>query len=132
MDDRERPLVLVADDEADVLELVALHLERAHFDVVRASDGDEAMELAQVMRPDVAVLDVMMPGLNGYELVSRMRETHETAGIPVLLLTARAGQLDMVQGYRAGADEYMKKPFSPHDLVDRVTDMLKRGRDARD
>ena len=132
MDERERPLVLVADDEADVLELVALHLERAHFDVVRASDGDEAMELAQVMRPDVAVLDVMMPGLNGYELVSRMREMHETAGIPVLLLTARAGQLDVVQGYRAGADEYMKKPFSPHDLVDRVTDMLKRGRDARD
>ncbi|MGZ4201663.1 MAG: response regulator transcription factor [Thermoleophilaceae bacterium] len=132
MDERERPLVLVADDEADVLELVALHLERAHFDVVRASDGNEAMELAQVMRPDVAVLDVMMPGLNGYELVSRMRETHETAGIPVLLLTARAGQLDMVQGYRAGADEYMKKPFSPHDLVDRVRDMLKRGRDARD
>lgn len=132
MDERERPLVLVADDEADVLELVALHLERAHFDVVRASDGDEAMELAQVMRPDVAVLDVMMPGLNGYELVTRMRETHETAGIPVLLLTARAGQLDVVQGYRAGADEYMKKPFSPHDLVDRVRDMLQRGRDARD
>jgi two-component system phosphate regulon response regulator PhoB len=132
MDERERPLVLVADDEADVLELVALHLERAHFDVVRASDGDEAMELAQVMRPDVAVLDVMMPGLNGYELVTRMRETHETAGIPVLLLTARAGQLDVVQGYRSGADEYMKKPFSPHDLVDRVKDLLERGRDARD
>jgi two-component system, OmpR family, phosphate regulon response regulator PhoB len=128
----QRALVLVADDEPDVLELISLHLERAHFQVVRASDGNEALELAQEKRPDVAVLDVMMPGINGYELVTRMRETHETAGIPVLLLTARAGQLDVVQGYRAGADEYMKKPFSPHELVDRVNDMLERGRDARD
>jgi DNA-binding response OmpR family regulator len=126
-EERERPLVLVADDEADVLALVALQLERAEMDVVRAVDGEEALRLAQAERPDVAVLDVMMPGLNGYEVVSEMRKADQTRHIPVLLLTARAGGGDVMHGYQSGADDYLKKPFSPQQLREHVEALLARG-----
>jgi DNA-binding response OmpR family regulator len=126
-EDRERPLVLVADDEADVLMLVALHLERAELDVVRAADGEEALRMAQEERPDLAVLDVMMPGLNGYEVVAAMRKTDATKHIPVLLLTARAGGVDIMQGYQSGADDYLKKPFRPQELREHVEALLARG-----
>jgi DNA-binding response OmpR family regulator len=127
MEERERPLVLVADDEEDVLTLVALQLERAKLDVVRASDGDEALRLAQEELPDAAVLDVMMPGLNGYEVVSKMRESYDTSRIPVLLLTARAGKGDELHGYVRGADDYLMKPFSPNELRQRVEALLAKG-----
>jgi DNA-binding response OmpR family regulator len=125
-EERERPLVLVADDEADVLNLVALQLERHEFDVVRAANGTEALDLAQRERPDAAVLDVMMPGLNGYEVVSEMRKGEETKHIPVLLLTARAGGVDIMHGYEVGADDYLKKPFTPQDLIEHVQALLAR------
>jgi DNA-binding response OmpR family regulator len=125
-EERERPLVLVADDEEDVRNLVALQLERNDFDVVRAADGDEALRLAQEERPDAAVLDVMMPGLNGYEVVSQMRKGEGTKHIPVLLLTARAGGVDVMQGYQSGADDYLKKPFTPQDLLEHVQALLSR------
>jgi DNA-binding response OmpR family regulator len=125
-EERERPLVLVADDEADVLNLVALQLERHEFDVVRAANGTEALDLAQRERPDAAVLDVMMPGLNGYEVVSEMRKGEETKHIPVLLLTARAGGVDITHGYEVGADDYLKKPFTPQDLIEHVQALLAR------
>jgi DNA-binding response OmpR family regulator len=126
MSEREKPLVLVADDEEDVLNLVALQLERHEFDVVRAANGTEALELAQQERPDAAVLDVMMPGLNGYEVVSEMRKAEETKHIPVLLLTARAGGVDVMHGYEVGADDYLKKPFTPQDLIEHVNALLAR------
>ena len=125
-EERERPLVLVADDEEDVLNLVALQLERHEFDVVRAANGTEALDLAQSERPDAAVLDVMMPGLNGYEVVSEMRKGEETKHIPVLLLTARAGGVDVMHGYEVGADDYLKKPFTPQDLIEHVQALLAR------
>jgi DNA-binding response OmpR family regulator len=125
-EERERPLVLVADDEEDVLNLVALQLERHEFDVVRATNGTEALDLAQRERPDAAVLDVMMPGLNGYEVVSQMRKGEETKHIPVLLLTARAGGVDIMHGYEVGADDYLKKPFTPQDLIEHVQALLAR------
>jgi DNA-binding response OmpR family regulator len=125
-EERERPLVLVADDEEDVLNLVAIQLERHEFDVVRAANGTEALDLAQRERPDAAVLDVMMPGLNGYEVVSEMRKGEETKHIPVLLLTARAGGVDIMHGYEVGADDYLKKPFTPQDLIEHVQALLTR------
>jgi two-component system phosphate regulon response regulator PhoB len=125
-EEREKPLVLVADDEEDVLNLVALQLERNQFAVIRAANGDEALRLAKEERPDAAVLDVMMPGLNGYEVVSEMRKGEETKGIPVLLLTARAGGVDIMHGYEVGADDYLKKPFTPHDLLEHVNALLER------
>ena len=125
-EERERPLVLVADDEEDVLNLVALQLERADLDVLRAANGEDALRIAQEQLPDLAVLDVMMPGLNGYEVVSEMRKAEDTRHIPVLLLTARAGGGDIQHGYESGADDYLKKPFSPQDLRDHVQALLAR------
>jgi|tagenome__1003787_1003787.scaffolds.fasta_scaffold19447735_2 DNA-binding response OmpR family regulator len=126
MTERERPLVLVADDEEDVLNLVSLHLERAEFDVVRAADGEEALRALREQLPDVAVLDVMMPKLNGYEVVSEMRKDESTKRIPVLLLTARAGGVDIMHGYEVGADDYLRKPFKPQELREHVDALLGR------
>jgi DNA-binding response OmpR family regulator len=123
-DERTRPLVLVADDDEDILSLVSLQLERGNMDVIQARTGDEALALAEERRPDLAVLDVMMPGLNGYEVVKRLRETEEAATMPLILLTARAGGGDAQYGYQVGADDYIKKPFSPSDLRERVEALL--------
>jgi DNA-binding response OmpR family regulator len=117
--ERERPLVLVADDDEDILELVSLQLERGNMDVVQARDGAEALALAEERLPDLAVLDVMMPGLNGYEVVKRLRGTEHAGAMPLILLTARAGGGDANYGYQVGADDYIKKPFSPAELLAR-------------
>ena len=126
--DRERPLVLVADDDEDILALVSLQLERAEMDVIRASSGDEALQLALEHVPDLAVLDVMMPGLNGYQVVERLRDDETTHPMPLILLTARAGGADAKYGYQVGADDYVKKPFSPQELRERVEMLLTHGR----
>jgi DNA-binding response OmpR family regulator len=125
-EERERPLVLVADDEEDVLNLVSLHLERAELDVVRAADGEEALRALREEVPDLAVLDVMMPKLNGYEVVTEMRKDETTKRIPVLLLTARAGGVDIMHGYEVGADDYLRKPFKPQELREHVDALLGR------
>jgi DNA-binding response OmpR family regulator len=119
-----RPLVLVADDEEDILLLVAFRLERAGCDVVTARSGDEAIKLALEQTPDLAVLDVMMPGLDGYEVTRELRRTEQTSEMPVILLTARAEEADVARGMAAGADDYVKKPFDAHDLRERVQRLL--------
>jgi DNA-binding response OmpR family regulator len=126
MSERDKPLVLVADDEEDVLNLVALQLERAALEVVKAADGEEALRLAREEQPDLAVIDVMMPGLNGYEVVAEMRKGEDTKSIPVLLLTARAGGVDIMHGYEVGADDYLRKPFKPQELREHVDALLGR------
>jgi DNA-binding response OmpR family regulator len=126
--ERERPLVLVADDDEDILALVSLQLERANIDVLQARDGDEALALVQERTPDLAVLDVMMPGVNGYEVVKRLRGSDEAGSMPLILLTARAGGGDASYGYQVGADEYIKKPFSPAELRERVEALLGRAK----
>jgi DNA-binding response OmpR family regulator len=126
MSERDKPLVLVADDEEDVLNLVALQLERAALEVVKAADGEEALRLAREEQPDLAVIDVMMPGLNGYEVVAEMRKGDDTKRIPVLLLTARAGGVDIMHGYEVGADDYLRKPFKPQELREHVDTLLGR------
>jgi DNA-binding response OmpR family regulator len=118
------PVVLVADDDDDILMLVTTRLRRDGFDVISARNGDEALALAQQRRPDVAVLDVGMPGLDGLEVLQRIRADDELKGIRVLLLTAKAQESDARRGYDAGADAYVRKPFSPADLSARVRELL--------
>ena len=118
--------MLVADDDEDILELVSLQLERGNIDVIQARDGEEALALAEERRPDLAVLDVMMPGINGYEVVKQLRGSVHGGSMPLILLTARAGGGDATYGYQVGADDYIKKPFSPAELRDRVEALLGR------
>jgi DNA-binding response OmpR family regulator len=118
--------VLVADDDEDILQLVAFRLERAGYTVVTAADGQQALAAAREHRPDLAVLDVMMPGLNGYEVTRALRGDPETAAIAVILLTARVQEADVSRGFEAGADDYLRKPFSPQELRSRVQAILAR------
>jgi DNA-binding response OmpR family regulator len=122
----ERPLVLVADDDPDILQLVALRLGRAGYEIVQATDGEEALRLAQERKPDLAVLDVMMPKLTGYEVTRKLREEEETRSLPVILLTARVHEADVSSGFGVGADDYITKPFSPDELRTRVEAILGR------
>jgi DNA-binding response OmpR family regulator len=115
-----RPLVLVADDDPDILALVRFRLERDGYEVLSAPDGETALDLALARTPDLAVLDVMMPRLDGYELTRRLREHGPTTGIPIILLTARVQEPDLERGFEAGVDDYVTKPFSPQALGERV------------
>jgi DNA-binding response OmpR family regulator len=120
------PLVLVADDEEDIRALVAFRLRRAGYDVITAADGAEALTLATTRLPDLIVLDMMMPKATGLEVTRSLRELDSTRDIPVILLTARAQEADVASGFEAGADDYVKKPFSPMDLQLRVQALLER------
>jgi len=114
---RETPLVLVADDEEDIRALVAFRLQRAGYEVITAADGAEALTLATTRLPDLVVLDMMMPKATGLEVTRSLRGQDETKDIPVILLTARAQEADVARGFEAGVDDYVKKPFSPQDLL---------------
>jgi DNA-binding response OmpR family regulator len=104
--------VLVADDDPDILALVRFRLERDGYEVLAAQDGEAAVDLALARTPDLALLDVMMPRLDGYEVTRRLRDHAPTAAIPIILLTARAQEPDVEQGLEAGADDYVTKPFA--------------------
>lgn len=119
-------LVLVADDDPDVRELIVFRLERAGYRVVTAADGEEAVARALAERPDICVLDVMMPGLDGYEVTERLRAADELDGMPIMLLTASVEDAAVDRGYAAGADEYVKKPFSHQELLERIESALER------
>jgi DNA-binding response OmpR family regulator len=118
------PLVLVADDDDDILFLATTRLKRDGFDVIEARTGGEALTLAQTRRPDVAVLDVGMPGIDGLEVLARIRADDALKGMRVLLLTAKAQESDVRRGYDAGADAYVRKPFSPTELSGRVRELI--------
>jgi DNA-binding response OmpR family regulator len=120
------PLVLVADDDADIRSLVVFRLERSGYRVIVASDGEEALALALQHKPDLAVLDVMMPKLDGYEVTRRLRKEDATHSMPVILLTSRAQEADVARGFESGADDYIRKPFSPQELRARVQAILGR------
>jgi DNA-binding response OmpR family regulator len=119
---RECPLVLVADDDKDILQLLRLRLELLGYDVVQAVNGVEALELAREQEPALAILDVMMPGLNGLEVVRKLRA--ENSRMPIILLTARIQESDVSAGLDAGADAYLGKPFDAADLRDKVHELL--------
>ena len=122
-----RPLVLVADDDEDILALVGLRLERAGYDVVTAHDGEQALAAAEAHPIDLAVVDVMMPGMDGHEVVRRLRARPETATIPILVLTAAVRDNVAEASAEAGADAHMRKPFSPKELVARLEELRGAG-----
>ena len=124
--EREQPVVLAADDDEDILALVTFRLERSGYSVLQAHDGAEALELALAEKPDLAVLDVMMPKMDGFELTRRLRAHEATSRMPIILLTARAQDSDVQEGFDAGADDYLRKPFSPQELRSRVQAILGR------
>ena len=117
------PVVLVADDDDDILLLVTMRLQRDGFIVISARNGEDALALAQQQRPDIAVLDIGMPGLDGIEVLERIRADDALKGMRVLLLTAKAQESDVRRGYDAGADAYVRKPFSPAELSARVREL---------
>jgi DNA-binding response OmpR family regulator len=122
----ERPLVLVADDDPDILSLVTLRLERDGYEVIGAPDGERAVEEALERTPDLALIDVSMPKLDGYEVTERLRQHEPTSATPIILLTARVQDSDVARGIEAGADDYVRKPFTMADLRTRVQAALGR------
>ena len=122
----QQPVILAADDEQDVLDLVDFRLTRAGYRVITAPDGERALELAVAEAPDLCVLDVMMPGLDGFEVTRRIRATDAIADTPVILLTASVQDAAVSRGYEAGANDYMRKPFSPQELLARVQAVIGR------
>jgi CheY-like chemotaxis protein len=120
----DRPLILCADDDEDILALVSLRLERAGFEVVRAVDGEAALAAAKERRPVLAVLDVMMPKRTGYEVLAELRADPSLRELKVILLSARVQETDVEQGFDAGADAYLAKPFKAPDLVAKVQVLL--------
>jgi DNA-binding response OmpR family regulator len=125
VDESEPGVIVVADDDDDILDLVALTLERSGHVVHRARDGEEAFELVKRERPDLAVLDVSMPKLDGLELTRLLREDPDTSAVRIVLLTALVQESDVNDGLAAGAHDYVRKPFSPQELQERVDVLLR-------
>ncbi|MEN8375758.1 MAG: response regulator transcription factor [Gemmatimonadota bacterium] len=129
--------VLVVEDERDIAALVAYHLTREGYQVRTAGGGPEALEAVSHERPDLIVLDIMLPGFTGYDVLKELRARADSADIPVVVLTARRDEMDRIKGFELGADDYVTKPFSPQELVLRVSAVLRRaqspalGRNAR-
>jgi two-component system alkaline phosphatase synthesis response regulator PhoP len=115
--------ILIVDDEARIVKLVRDYLERAGFDVISAHDGETALTLARVEQPDLIVLDLMLPGVDGLDVCRRLRQV---SGMPIIMLTARVEEADRIVGLELGADDYVTKPFSPRELVARVRATLRR------
>jgi two-component system, OmpR family, phosphate regulon response regulator PhoB len=118
--------VLVVDDEPDITALVAYHLAKAGYRVTTASNGPDALRIAEQQAPDLVVLDLMLPGLSGYEVLESLRRRSETKDVGVLVLTARKDEVDRVKGLTLGADDYLVKPFSAQEMVLRVGAVLRR------
>jgi DNA-binding response OmpR family regulator len=118
--------ILVAEDSSTVRRLIAARLTADGYEVVEATDGEEALILAQHAQPDLVVLDKVMPKLDGFEVVRLMREDPATRTMPIVMLTERTSEEDVLGGLNLGVDEYMPKPFSPHELSARVRRLLSR------
>ena len=120
------PNLLIAEDDPDIRELITFRLTAAGHAVTAVEDGPSALDAAGQATPDLVLLDVMMPGLSGVDVCRALRGRPETADLPVILLTARSQEADVQAGFRAGADDYMTKPFSPRELVSRIDALLAR------
>jgi len=118
--------ILVVDDEPDALELIEVNLRASGYDVLVADDGREALQKARAAMPDLVLLDVMLPEMDGLEVCKTLRRDAATALIPIIMLTARAAEMDRVLGLELGADDYITKPFSPRELILRVKNLLER------
>jgi len=129
---RVMPKILVVDDEPDAVELVEFNLKGAGYEVVTAGDGDEALKKTRAAAPDLIVLDLMIPEVDGLEVCKILRRDPATSAIPIIMLTAKAAEIDRVLGLELGADDYVTKPFSPRELILRVKNLLKGGRSEED
>ena len=121
-----KPKILVVDDEPDARELIEVNLKAAGFDVLSAASGRQALEKARASLPALVLLDVMLPEMDGLEVCKGLRRDPKTAFIPIIMLTARAAEIDRIVGLELGADDYITKPFSPRELILRVKNLLKR------
>ena len=122
--------ILVVEDEPDIRKLVNYNLVQERYKVLEAEDGEQALKIVQRDKPNLVILDLMLPGLSGLEVCKLLRERSETAKLPILMLTAKAGEADRVLGLEMGADDYLAKPFSPRELVARVRAILRRANGA--
>lgn len=128
MNEQEAPVrILIADDDRNIADLVRMYLAKAGYDVTVAADGDQAQRLLREQRFDLAVLDIMMPGPDGLQIIRQLRKRSE---LPVIFLSARSSDIDKVAGLQFGADDYITKPFNPTELVARVQSVLRRSRAA--
>src|SRR2546426_2848894 len=127
-----KPKILVVDDEPDALELIEFNLKAAGLDVITAADGAEALRKARAALPSLVVLDLMLPEVDGLEVCKTLRHDPVTASLPIIMLTAKAAEIDRVLGLELGADDYVTKPFSPRELVLRVKGLLRRGQQLED
>jgi len=122
--------VLLVEDEQDVAELIRYNLTKEGYDVILSGNGNEALRLAREHRPDVLLLDIMVPQLNGWEVCRRIKKDPELAAIPAIMVSGRVEEGDKVLGFEVGADDYVTKPFSPRELIARIRAVLRRGRQA--
>ncbi len=118
--------ILVVDDEPDITALVAYHMAKAGFRVSTAGNGSDALKAAREERPDIVILDLMLPGISGYDILAELRKQEETRDVGVILLTAKREEPDRIRGLSLGADDYLTKPFSPQELSLRVSGLLRR------
>ena len=118
--------ILIVDDEKDIVDLVAYNLEKEGYETLKALDGEKALQLVRTKTPDLVVLDLMLPGIQGLEVCKRIRKVPETAAIPIIMLTAKGEEIDKVLGLEIGADDYITKPFSVKELLARVKAVLRR------
>jgi len=123
-----RPKILIVDDEPEAVELVEFNLKQAGFDILTAAEGAEALKKARVALPNLIVLDLMLPEIDGLEVCKMLRRDPATAAIPIVMVTAKAAEIDRILGLELGADDYITKPFSPRELVLRIKNILQRGR----
>ncbi len=122
-----KPKILVVDDEPEAVELLEFNLKQAGYAVTTAGDGADALKRARTQTPDLIVLDVMLPEMDGFEICKSLRLDSATAKIPIIMLTAKAAEIDRVLGLELGADDYLTKPFSPRELLLRIKKILARG-----
>lgn len=118
--------ILIVDDEINIRELVKFNLEKAGYKVTEAADGSSAVNFARTEKPDLIILDLMLPGMDGLEVCRVLKSQRETSGIPIIMLTAKNEEIDKIIGLELGADDYMTKPFSSRELVARVKAVLRR------
>lgn len=121
-----KPRILLIEDERDIQELLRYNLEKEGFDLACCVEGNTGLEMARKLRPDLILLDVMVPGMSGKEVCKRLKSDGYTEPIPIIFLTARSEEIDKMIGFELGADDYVTKPFSPRELIARIRAVLKR------
>ena len=118
--------ILIVDDEKDIVDLISYNLEKEGFATVKAYDGENALKLVKAKRPDMVLLDLMLPGVRGLEVCKFIRKNPETEALPIIMLTAKGDQLDKILGLEMGADDYVTKPFNVRELIARIHAVMRR------